>query len=300
MPLSAALEELLKTLPADVQAQQRAILEKHPSLGEGWLRQSDYDRFMNANKSKIEKVDEVERWYNDNKPKFDTLKTNYAQLEADKAKWEAEKLKLEADLQAASAAAAAAKAAEGSNVDPQKIAEAVRTSLDGKIPTSTELAKLISEETKKQATSLFAEARKNFYEHDFKETASWITGMNDVMWRYRDEFGKTLDRVAFSKFMSDNKIVDPVEAYDRFTASDREEKKFQSRLEEEKKKWEAEHKPAEGIPGMTPPGGMGHLQVRLNKHDEKDPLFSKDFELGDNTAASEAAKEWRAELGSRA
>lgn len=294
MTLSKALEELLKTLPADVQAQQRAILEKHPTLGEGWLRQSDYDRMMNENKTKIEAVDRVKAWHEEYKPKYDNLVRENATLTSQKSEWEASKTKLEADLATASAAAAAAKAGEGGNVDPAKIAEAVKAAIGNTIPTKTEIAALVAAEAEKQVKTFGEASRKQFYENDFAQSAQWITGMNDVMWRYRDEFGKPLDRAEFAKFMTEKKITDPIVAYDEFTKEAKTEKEVQKRvdakLEEEKK-----NNPAPGIPGTS--GAPGHLQIRIAARKPDDPLFGKEFELGDNTAAMAAAAELRAEAG---
>jgi hypothetical protein len=294
MALNTALEELLKTLPADVQANQRAILEKHPSLGEGWLRQADYDRYMNTNKEKVAKVEEVENWYNLNKPKFEQMKTTVQQLEDDKRK-------LQAEIETKSVAAAAAVAAgDGTAIDPAKIAAAVTQQLAGRIPTSEDLTRMIGEQTVKASKDLFEAARKNFYENDFKGAVTWMTGMNDVLFRHRDEFSKPLDRVAFSKFMEEQKIVDPGEAYEKFTEPARRAKEVEAEVQrrfDERLKESAE---SQGIPGTTgPSAGGGHFQTRLEKKDEKDPLFGGNFELGDNTAAVAAAKEWRTELATQ-
>lgn len=298
MALSAALEELLKTLPADVQAQQRAILEKHPSLGEGWLRQSDYDRFMNANKEKIESVDRVTAWHAEWKPKYDKLAHEHNEQTARISQLEADKQKLEADLQAASVAAVAARGADGNVLDAAKIAAAVKQVMGDTMLTKAEIATLVAAETAKQTKEQFETARKNFYEHDFTQSAAWITEMNDVQWKWREEFpSKPFDKAAFAKFMTEEKITSPIAAYVKYTEKDRTEAEVNRRVTEKLAEERKSNPPAAGVPGSS--GAPGHLQIRLTERKPDDPLFGKDFELGDNSAATAAAAEWRGELASR-
>jgi hypothetical protein len=273
MALSEALETLIKTLPAEVQAQQRAILEKHPALGEGWLRQNDYDRFLNENKGKLSKYDETMDWYKRTKPVHDQTVADLKEAQEKAAR-----------LEAASAAAG------GGNVDAEKVAKAVMENLGKTMPTKTELATLIAEETKKQADS----ARDNFFKSDVPQALGFMTAMNDVQWKYRDEFGKSMDRVEFAKFMTENKLSDPIEAYERYTEKDRRAREVKAevdkQLEEEKKKLRSEF-----VPGSTGSQGTGHLQIRVSEKKAGDPLFGQDIELGDNAAAMSAAAELRAE-----
>ena len=285
MALSAALEELLKTLPADVQAQQRAILEKHPSLGEGWLRQSDYDRFLNENKGKVAKYDETMDWYKRTKPVHDQLKTDYEQLQ-EKAQ------RLEAEVQAKATELAAAKAAGGEGGgDPKAVAAAVLESLKGQTVTPAEIAKLVATETEKQA----AAAREKFFKEDVPSTLSFITGMNEVQWKwYQDNPGKPFDKLAFSKYMTDNKLTDPIEAYDKFTEKDRRAREVQAEVDKQVAEKEKKIR-AEFVPGTSAGQGSGVLQTRLSEKKAGDPLFSQDVELGDNALAMAAAAELRGE-----
>jgi len=258
MALNAALEELLKTLPADVQAQQRAILEKVPTLGEGWLRQNDYDRFLNENKGKLSKYDETMDWYKKTKPVHEQTLKDLADAQ-DKA------ARLEAEVTAKATELAAAKAASGEGGgDPDK--------------------------TKEQADA----ARDNFFKNDVPAALGFQTAMVDVQWKYRDEFGKSLNRIEFAKFMTDNKLSDPIDAYEKYTEKERREREIatevKKRTEEAEKKMRAEF-----VPGTTGPQGTGHLQVRISEKKPGDALFGQDIELGDNAAAMAAAAELRGE-----
>ena len=284
MLFRSALEELLKTLPAEVQAQQRAILEKHPALGEGWLRQSDYDRKMNEVKPKLEAYDSTMDWYKRTKPVHD-------QTVSDLREAQEKVTRLEAEVAAKAAEAAAAAAASGGgNVDAEKVAKAVMDNLGKTFPTNAELSTLIATETKKQADS----ARDRFFKEDVPAALAFQTAMVDVQWKYRDEFGKSLNRAEFAKYMTDNKLSDPIEAYDKYTDKDRRTKELETERvkirEEEKKKLQSEF-----VPGSTGPQGTGHLQVRISEKKAGDPLFGQDIELGDNSAAMAAAAELRSE-----
>ena len=284
MALNEALEALLKTLPADVQAEQRKILEKVPSLGEGWLRQSDYDRFLNENKGKLSKYDETMEWYRKTKPVHE-------QLTKDLTEAQERATRLEAEVAAKSAeAAAAAAAAGGGNVDAEKVSKAVMDALGKSIPTKTELAALIADETKKQADA----ARDKFFKEDVPAALGFQTAMVDVQWKYRDEFGKSLNRIEFAKFMTENKLSDPIEAYEKYTEKERREREIETEVK--KRTEEAEKKmKAEFVPGSTGAQGTGHLQVRISEKKPGDALFGQDIELGDNAAAMAAAAELRGE-----
>ena len=284
MALNAALEELLKTLPADVQAQQRAILEKVPTLGEGWLRQNDYDRFLNENKGKLSKYDETMDWYKKTKPVHEQTLKDLADAQ-DKA------ARLEAEVTAKATELAAAKAASGEGGgDPKAVAAAVMEALKGQIPTKAEISQLVADKTKEQADA----ARDNFFKNDVPAALGFQTAMVDVQWKYRDEFGKSLNRIEFAKFMTDNKLSDPIDAYEKYTEKERREREIatevKKRTEEAEKKMRAEF-----VPGTTGPQGTGHLQVRISEKKPGDALFGQDIELGDNAAAMAAAAELRGE-----
>lgn len=286
MALSQALEDLLKTLPADVQAQQRAILEKVPALGEGFLRQSDYDRFMNENKGKLAKYDETMDWYKKTKPVHE-------QTLADLREAQEKNARLEADVQAKATELAAAAAAAGSaSGDPKAVASAVLEAIKtgGAIPTKAEIGALVAAESEKQATA----QRDKFFKEDVPATLTFITGMNDVqfLW-YRENPGKAFPKIEFSKYMTDNKLSDPIEAYSKYTEKDRHDRELETERvkirDEERKKAQAEF-----VPGSTAAQGTGHLQIRISEKKSGDPLFGQDIELGDNSAAMAAAAELRA------
>lgn len=212
MALTAEVEGLLTELekvdPAGAK-EQRAILEKFPKLQDGMkagvLRQSDYDRQMNASKEKLAEATKWQDWAKNNIPIHTQLQKDYAAREA-----EIERLKAEVEAKTIAAAAAAG----GNAGDADKILATVKQAIkeSGGIPTSAELAKLIDDATEKRMDG----ARRDFYEKEIPRNLAFVTAMTTAQNRYFRETGKDMDTAEFSKFMVDNQITDPAKAYDRF------------------------------------------------------------------------------------
>jgi hypothetical protein len=304
MALSAALEDLLKELektdPAAAKT-QRTLLEGNEKVAKALepyvLRQSDYDRFMNENKGKLNKFDEREAWYNKAKPTFDQtvkdLKTSQERIaELEKAKGE-----LEEKIKGASITAAAAAAAEGGgDVDPAKIAEAVRASLGDDIPTKDALHKLIQDKTVELVKANYETAVKKFYDEDFPKAALFSSQFTDAQIRYFQETGKRLDPKEYSKFLKENAIASPEAGYEKFMEPVRRQTEIAAEVDKRVKDEIAKRNSSGDFPGSSgSPQPMGALQVRLQKRSEGDPLIPKDAELGDNSLAFLAAKELREE-----
>jgi hypothetical protein len=301
MALSTEMESLLTELekvdPAGAK-EQRAILDKFPKLQDGLkggvMRQSDYDRNMNASKDKLAEAEKWQRWAKDNIPIHTQLQKDYAAKEAELERQNAEVERLKSEVEAKSIAAAAA--AGGNAGDAEKITAAVKAAIKdaGGMPTKAELAELIRGATDEQ----MKEARKDFYEKEIPRNLAFVTSMTNAQNRYFRETGKDLDTAEFSKFMVDNNITDPAKAYDRFMEPTNRKKEIETeaqKLADEKvDKWKRENG-ASGIPGSSGSQGLGHLQIRVTEKKAGDPLFSQDVELGDNTAAMAAAAELRSE-----
>jgi len=297
MALSAALEDLLKELekidPAAAKT-QRTLLEGNEKVAKaleaGQLRQSDYDRFMNENKGKLDTFEAREKWFKENKPKHDQA---LADLKAANEKI----ADLDKQLKTSSVAAAAALAAEGGgNVDPAKIVEAVKTALGGDIPTKADLDKLIADKAVELVKTNYTEAVNKFYAEDFPRAANWSAAMTDAQIQYFQETGKRLDRKEFAKFMNDNKIADPEDGYQKFMEPVRRKIEIDAEVKKGVDAELAKRGSGEEFPGSSgAPQPMGALQVRLAKRAEGDPLIPKDAELGDSSLAHLAAAELRRE-----
>lgn len=296
MPLTSELESLIKELekadPAAAKA-QRELLEKHEALQKtiqgGVLRQSDYDRKMNEVKGKVDKYDETMDWYNKNKPKHDQLLTDYNALQFKAAQ-------LEADLKLKTAAAASTNNDDPNNpkIDADKLAAAVRERIGSDYASKAEMSRIVAEESVKASE----EARKQFFEVTFPQSALWISGLVDAQFAYRDEFGKSLPRDEFAKFLKENQIVDPMKGYEKFVETLRTEKKITEETEKRVNEELRKRGNVAEFPGSSgSPQPMGALQVRLAKREEGDPLIPKDAELGDGSLAALAAADLRKGAG---
>jgi hypothetical protein len=297
MALSAALEDLLKELeksdPAAAKT-QRSLLEGNEKVAKAIepyvLRQADYDRFMNENKGKLSTFEAREKWFKDNEPKH---KQALADLKAANEKL----ADMEKQLKTSSAAAAAAVAAEGGvDVDPAKIVEAVKAALGNDVPTKADLDKLIGEKTVELVKANYTEAVNKFYTEEFPRAAQWSAAMTDAQIQYFQETGKRMDRKEFAKFMSDNKIADPGDGYEKFMEPVRRQQQVEAEVKKGVEAELAKRNSSGDFPGSSgAPQPMGALQIRLAKRAEGDPLIPKDAELGDSSLAHLAAQELRNE-----
>lgn len=290
MALSAELESLISELDAVDPAaakEQRALLEKHPSLQkptqEQRMRQSDYSRRLNEDKDKLEFADKATKWYQDNKPIYDTLNQAVAakQKELDDLKADQEK-----KIKEAVAAHAAGGGGTGTGEGDEKLVASVVAKLGDQIVTPTKLAELIAAEVKKGVES----ERKTFFETTFPEATKFSSEFTEAQILYFKETGNVLDREKFAKFVADQKITSPIKALDEFMKPDREKKHIQSEVDRRLKE-ELDKRRSEGVPGSSGAPGTGALEIRMRAKDPKDGLFGGAAELGDGSAAAQAATE---------
>lgn len=291
MGLTPELEALiaeLEKVDAEGAKEQRAILEKHPTLQtkvqEGVLRQSDYDRKMNDSKKDIEYGKTMKTWADKNVPIYTETLKRIEEVTA-------EKVKLEEELRKQTAIAAAVSSSDGKPVDPEQIAAAVRAKLGTDIPTKTELAALVAEETKKSV----ATAREEFFTKTFPDASKWQAEMTDAQIQYFQETGKRMDPMEFGKYMLDNKIASPKEGYAKFVEPINRAKEIEAEATKRADKIIEDRKKAAGdggFPGSSgPPRSPGALEVRIRERSKDDPLFGGNAELGDGSLAAAAAAE---------
>jgi Tfp pilus assembly major pilin PilA len=209
------------------------LFEKYEPLRGGVLRQADYDRLMNEAKQKIAdgdiKVKKYEDWYNKNLTRHEELLKMNGDLETENGS-------LKKQVEDAVKKAAAGGSGDGQPVDQEAIVQSVMAKLGGKPVTQAEL-----KEAAKATVNEFAQTlQKDFFEKTFPQATRWQSRFLDAKLSYHDEFKKRLDDETFMKFMTDNKIEDPTEGYNRFVAADRQkiqvEKEVERRLAEEKAK----------------------------------------------------------------
>jgi hypothetical protein len=303
MALSKALEELLAQVKDEGDRKElQARFEKYDFLQgrfEGNLRQEDYDR--NLNKVKTERAAEVEQvtkyqaeskrwsdWASKNVPKHEELVKNFGELET-KYKDIEERYKI--------AEAAASKAeGDGKPVDTNELMKRVEEVVAARgYVSKADVQKIADEEAKKLVAEEAKTLRDNFYKTDIPNFMSFMTTMNELQFRHRDEFKESLDPKAFSKFMVDEKVDDPTKAYEQFTAAKRttaERAKFEA---DALAKIEKEYASKHNLPGSgaSPALELGPVQMaRMNKT----PYLPANAEAGDShELAYAAAAELRSE-----
>jgi hypothetical protein len=247
---------------------------------EGNLRQQDYDRLMNETKTARQKEqEEVTRykedqrkwkeWADKNIPLHEELVRNYDDLE--KKYKEAEDKLEEAARKAASG--------DGMNGDNQvnatELLNRVREEVikKGGYATEAQMQKIADEVAKKMVTEEASKLRENFYKTDFPNAIAFMTAMNELQYKNREEFGEPLDTKAFSKFIADNKIDDPEKAWKEFTSEKRSAKEKEKIVKDTTEKLEKEWASKYNLPGSgaSPMPELGHLHARqLGKNDVVD------------------------------
>lgn len=291
MALATNLENLLKHMDPTVAEAQRKFWEANPAIAEavdkGTIPRDVFSRELNAKDEEVKKAREAENkireWEKENRPKHDKLVADFERVEQEKAELERK------------IAEAAGKAGDDAGVDvnEQKLMTNVLAKLEGRTVSESKLKEIIAGESKKLADetrTMLETARKDFLEKTFPATTQFQAALMDVMSDYRAETGKKLDRKEFSKFMEEHSILDPTEAFERFMAPQREEK----RIKEEVEKRVQDELGKRNMPGVTPgqtvPSELGPLQLKIAGEGVKYPEGS---ELGDRSASNMAAKELR-------
>lgn len=302
MPLPEAIEEMLKTLPAEDQEALRPRFEKHQPLRDGYLRQNEFDRKFNewktekekeqaaieARKAEIEKaIAEPREWLKRNKGKHEQLLAEYATLET-------KNTELTAQLEAAQAAR---NNGEGGDMDEA----AVKAIMDEKVKAlKAEQGGYI---TQAQVDKIIKETKDQFFAETLPQSMEFSARIADCVMDHRQEFSERLNRQEFAKFMMDNKFEDPYKAYTEYVAPRRAkvaEEKRQQELDAARKEGEEkgrkEFAATAGVPGSgvpPAPSELGPLQSRLlNKGVVQLP---EGVEIGDGRAGMAAAEALRAE-----
>lgn len=280
MKTSGATDEELKAL--------RASMEKYPVLGEGYLRQSDYDRKMNDVKSERAKEQEtltaarerasnLQKWADENVPKHNNLLTEYKKLQEKNAEL------TEQVSKAAGGGSGGGGEGGGGAVDEAKLMENVKAEIARRgYVSKEEIPTLIAAERDK--------LREDFFKTTLPGSMEAINKMVDFNFSYRAEFGEAFDRKAFSKFVVDNKLEDWDKAYDMYVSEKRTNKKIETEVE---KRVTAERSKM-NLPGSgaaPAPAEMGHMESRL-RGKGADGLPA---EATVSVAAAKAAEELRQE-----
>lgn len=294
MALKKELEELLASAFPDEKdrEEQRKLLEKYPTFGEGFLRQSDYDRKMNEVKTDRQKEQEAlqtarelatkwQKWADDNKPIHENLLAEYKKI-TDRNKELEEQV-----AKAAEGGGGGAGGGGGEPVDEKKLMDKVNAEIAKRgFVSNAEMAKIVEE----QARKIAAEERAAFFKETLPNMMEYSQKLTDFSFSHRQEFNEPFDRKAFSKYVADNKIEDMDRAYDMFVGEKRTEKKIKDETE---KRVQAELS-KRNFPGSgaVPSPELGPIEARFKTGKGSDGLPA---DATISAAAMAAAAELRAE-----
>lgn len=297
MPLSQDLANLVNLIQDPTQ--KAAMESRLVALEEGGLRQADYDRKMNEGKASLAATktqydsehQNWEQWYNRQKTTFDTTVT-----ELENTQRERDELKAKVDSAVRTAGSGNGNGnGAAAQVDQTQLKSLVESELSGrKYVSATEVEATV----KKVADGLLQQEREKFFKETLPASTEFTLAMQDVQWRHRDEFGKPLDRNAFSKYITENKIqVDGSksmnDAYERFTDAQRREKELE-KIREDIRKDERSKLNLPGT-GAVPTSELGHMQQRLQGQKEGMPEILFKDNVSTRELAAAAANELRGE-----
>jgi len=282
MAIPKDIEPFLEGFTADERTLFDNLLTKSPKLGEGWLRQSDYDRKMNSSKEESKRLTDrnkqLEDWYTENRPIHDAslerareLEDQFKEAQEEARRFEQQTKQLQDKLTAAEARRAAEPG--GDTVDAAELARRVQEEVNklGYV-NKAEMDAIINKQTERMTAAeegskkAIDDAGKRFFEETVPATTNFMIDIAEICVDHKGEFNEKLDRKAFSDFMSQNKITNPVQAYEQWVKPRRDEIEFKRKVDEEVK----QRISGMAVNGMqVVPGGAvqpkGAMQMRVEK-----------------------------------
>jgi hypothetical protein len=297
-------EEIYASLSADEKKLLDNTFAKHDGLKEGWLRQDDYSRKMNAIKAQETEFEEAKAysskmkdWADRNVPKWEALvEKGIIDSETGDELWTAQKTELERQLDEAK------KAAVGGDMDPAELDKRVReiVKANGGV-TPDELKALVASEAKKLAEETF-ESQWKTKESDFNtKTIPFIAGFSAatavVANKYEKETGEAWTAEKQKELfdaMAKEQNFDPFVVGEKLLVPVREKKRIEQEIEDraQKRVQELRGMPGGGEEGFIPQSGpKGALQLALERSAEA----NGDFESMIKAQTVKAAKELVAE-----
>lgn len=257
-----------------------------PTLADGWLRQSDYDRKMNLSKDEIQKAKDrarqLEDWYAENEPIHRASLDRARELESRNAE-----IMQQLDQ---------ARTQGGGDVDAVELERRVQAEV-AKLKdtygyvTKTDIGNVIKQETEKltgETKKAIDDATKQYYEVAMPQGINLAADIAEICVDHKSEFNERLDRKKFAEYMQENKLVDPVKAYEQYVKPRRDEIEFKKKVDEEVKQRLSGMTVNGGMPGAGSPLSKGVIQMKV----EKDQAAAG---ISTTVAATQAAAELRQE-----
>jgi hypothetical protein len=295
MPIPEELKPFLEGISAADVAVFDNLLTKTPGLGtrlkEGVLRQSDYDRKMNENKTKLtaaeERAKELDEWYEVNNTIHTNLLTEYDKLE-----------KQSRELQEKLARAEAARTASGGddNVNAAELEARVKEEVSklGYVSKS-EMDSIIATQANKLATEAAnAEIKKatdQFWKETFPAAASAQADIAEICYDHKVEFNENIDRAALDAVMKERGLTSFKKGYEALVEPKRKEREFTRKVDDEVKT-RLSGMTGGGFAGGSPILEKGAVQMRIEREAAKAAASGVS---SSKLAAVEAAQELRNE-----
>lgn len=300
-------------LSADERKLLDNLLQKTPTLKDGWLRQDDYSRKTQEIAAKKKEFDEaveynqrMKAWADEKVPIWESLVEQGVIDDESKPLWPEEKKRFEKELEDAKKAALA-----GGDMDPAELDKRVKAIVaeSGLSLTTEQYRNLYASEGKKlveeTVNEKYKEFEKNFNEKTIPFTTGFATSMSIMAGKFEKETGKEFtdeDQIAVFALMTKEHDFNPRTAVAKYMEPTVREKKTAEEIE--RKATELAQKKIQEMGGLPGGGGepfipqgqsKGSLQQMLDASAEKDG----NIESLARQAASKAAGELRTELGIR-
>lgn len=232
MALNEHLETLIGSLKSPEQQQQlRSILEAEPQIGEGWQRQSDYSRNMDALRRQRE---EHEAAMADERQKVAQWKAFHDSEAAREEQYRSELEARRLEIEQLRSKMAEPRGDEDERYRGGEGGESVMDAVNNALASRGFVSK---QDVQASIQAAAAEFQKR-YEAQRAADMRFTGALSDQCRRYEREFNKPLASEELLKFMADKSLFDPAVAVDQYAAKDREDAmiaKLRKEIQEEER-----------------------------------------------------------------
>ena len=296
---AALVDDLIKEGKFRAEDRDAAIklAETNPEIADGFLRQSDYSRFMADNQEKIKSAEAWDGWSKRNLDTYNKIREEYPRLQQVDTEFKTLKEKYDAIL-----------SGKDTDMNQEQLTAAVAAELEKrgvKNPTDDQIKSMVSTVVGSLVDDKAKALENQFVNQTLPSHLAFIADVMEVAGDYRTEFGEKIDRKSFIQFCAQGGFDTTDKAYEKFVEGKRAEVKHKKELEEVSERVRKETRDQlmnQNLPGSTAPAmgpfEPGPLQTYIRTSATPPPATSgaqPGGSLGDGSAAAVAAAELRAE-----
>lgn len=228
--------------------------EKTPAFMDAVLRQSDYDRFMNENKAKIDAAGKWDDWAKTNLNRYNELQAIDAQTGGKLHEYpvlmkERDDLKTKLD---------ALTSGKEFDMTQEQLTTAVAQEFEKRgirNPTEQQINEMVTKVSTDIINTKAVELEKTFVTQTLPSHMNFMADVLDAAQDFRTEFGEKMNRDEFVKYCAANQQCETVgKAYEQYVAVRRLEKKHADELkqaDEKARKEERDKLANQNLPGST-------------------------------------------------